>query len=96
MSLLTRLVNPNPGEDKLPVHQFMAGLAEYKRGAVTKNQFVNAFGLSGAEATQLDEFLSGLDLDSTDRSLIHDVLMLAEAGYYTNAQVKARLGLTSD
>lgn len=94
MSLLTRLIGTNTSGDKLPVHQFMAGLAEYKRGAVTKAQIVAAFDLSADEATALDEWLTNLDADTIDRALIHDVLMLAEEDRYTIAQVKARLGIT--
>jgi hypothetical protein len=93
MSLLTRLIDPAEGEEKLPVHQFMAGLAEYKRGAITGPQLVEAFNLSGAEATQLQNFLDNLDGDAIDRALIHDVLLLGETGLYSAAQVVSRLGV---
>lgn len=93
MTLLTRLLGSNPAEDKLPVHEFMAALAEYKRGAVTGPQVVTAFGLSAQEATAPQTFLNNLDGNSIDRAMIHDVLLLGEGGYYTEAQVKARLGV---
>jgi len=93
MSLLTRLVAPLEDEEKLPVHQFMAALAEYKRGAVTGAQLATAFDLTPEEATALQNFLSNLDSDTINRALIHDVLMLGEYGLYTLNQVKSRLGV---
>jgi hypothetical protein len=94
MSLLTRLIDPLEGEEKLPVHQFMAALAEYKRGAVTGAQVVSAFNLSGSEATALQEFLTNLDSDAINRAMIHDILMLGEDGQYPIATVRTRLGLS--
>jgi hypothetical protein len=91
MPLLDRLLGTE--EPKLPVHEFMAALAEYKRGAVSKAQIVSAFDLSAGEATALDAYLSALDADTIDRTLIHDVLMLGEGEYYTKAQVQSRLGV---
>lgn len=91
MALLDRLIGTE--EPKLPVHQFMAALAEYKRAAITGPQIVSAFDLSAGEATSLQDFLDNLDSVAIDRSMIHDVLLLAEAGYYTKAQVQARLGV---
>ena len=91
MSLLDRLLgNEDP---KLPVHQFMAALAEYKRGAITKQNVIDAFLLSVPEGTSLQTFLTKLDSDTIDRAFIHDVLLLGEAGYYTKSQVQTRLGL---
>lgn len=92
MSLLDRLIGTE--EPKLPVHQFMAAMAEYKRGSVTGAQVISGFGLSGAEATNLQDFLTNLDTDVINRQKIHDVLMLAEAGFYPKAKVKTELGLT--
>ena len=94
MSLLTRLIDPADDEDKIAVHQFMAGLAEYKRGSITKADLVTAFNLSASEATALDEFLANLDADTIDRAKIHDVLFLGEAGLYSSAKVKTELGIT--
>lgn len=91
MALLDRLLGTE--EPKLPTHQFMAALAEYKRGAITGPQIVSAFGLSGAEATALQFFLDNLDGSTIDRTLIHDVLLLGESGYYTKTQVQNRLGV---
>ena len=93
MSLLTRLIYPLDGETKLPVHQFMAGLAEYKRGAITGPQLATAFSLSETEEIQLQNFLTNLDTDAINREILHDVLMLGEGKYYTIAQVQTRLGI---
>jgi hypothetical protein len=97
MSLLSRLLGENAGgEDKIAVHQFMAALAEYDRGAVTGVQIKNVLGLTPAEATNLQEFLDGLDSAGINRDLVHDVLLLGEEGSYSKATVKSRLGLTAD
>jgi hypothetical protein len=71
----------------------MAALAEYKRGAVTGQNIVDAFNLSGSEATQLNTWLTNLDTDAINRQLIHDVLLLGEGEYYSKAQVQSRLGV---
>lgn len=91
MGLLQRLLGTE--EPKLAVHQFMAGLAEFKRGAVTKQNIIDAFGLSVDESNQLQTFLDNIDTDVISRDLIHDVLLLGETGKYTENQVKSRLGL---
>ena len=91
MGLLQRLEGSE--KPKLSPHEFMAGLAEYKRGAVTKAQIVAAFGLSAAEEIQLQNYLDNLDADTINRALIHDVLFLLEGGHYTVAQAKTRLGV---
>lgn len=91
MGLLQRILGTE--KEKIPEHQFMAALAEHKRGAITQQNIVDAFGLSPIEETQLQSFLNNLDTSTIDRTLIHDVLMLGCRGYYTEAQVKTRLGI---
>ena len=93
MSLLSRLVDPQPGEEKIACHQFMAALAEYRRGAVSPAQIVAAFNLDASETTQLQNWLDNLDADTINRQLIHDVLLLGEVGLYTQSQVAGRLGV---
>lgn len=90
MSLLTRLVDPLPGEEKLPIHQFQAGIAEFKRGFITAQQFFNAFNLSASEQTQMTTWFS---TGNTDRLQVHDILLLGEAGYYDVNTCKTRLGI---
>lgn len=93
MSLLTRLVDPQPGEEKLPVHQFQAALAELKRGApgVTVQTVATAFNLSAGEQTELASFVSTFYTDGINRDLIHDVLLLGEAGHYDLETCEERL-----
>lgn len=94
MTLLNRLLGTE--DPKLPIHQFMAALAEYKRTSITGQQVIDAFGLDAGEATALSEFLDNLDGDTIDRAKIHDVLLLGETGLYPKAKVKTELGLTND
>ncbi len=93
MTLLTRLISQSNIEDKLPVHTFMAALAEYKRGVITQQNIIDAFGLDSAEGIQLQNFLDNLDGNTIDRTLIHDVLLLGEAGHYNESKAKSRLGI---
>jgi len=93
MSLLSRLVDPSPGEVKLAVHQFMAALAELKRGApgVTVASIVTAFDLSAGEQTELEGLVNSAYLDKIDGVMLHDVLLLGEGGQYDLAAVQARI-----
>src|SRR6476659_9178846 len=94
MSLLSRLIGSNPtNELKLPVHQFMAALAELKRGAsgVTLSSIATFFNLDAGEQTDLQTFVSQQSGDVIAREEIHDVLMLGEAGAYTLQQCSDRL-----
>lgn len=95
MSLLTRLTQPQAGEERLPVHEFMASLAEFKRGApgVNATSIGDAFGLSQAERNQLNNFISNLNANTIDRALIHDVLLLGVGKFYTVNQCASRLGV---
>ncbi len=92
MALIDRVLGTE--EPKIPVHQFMAALAEYKRGAISGAQIVSTFGLSGPEATALQQFLINLDGDTINRAMIHDILLLGETGLYTKTNVMSRLGLS--
>lgn len=97
MTLLTRLIAPQElgggvTEVKLPVHQFLAALAEVRRGEVTRAQLIAGFSLDASEEEQLDTFISRMAADSISREEVHDVLMLAENGFRTPAQVLTRLG----
>lgn len=96
MSLLTRLVAPLPGEVKLPVHQFMAAIVEFKRNApgVSLASISAGFQLSIAEQNQLQTwYTTQVGNGNVPRELVHDVLMLGEIGLYSLAQVQNRLGL---
>lgn len=91
MSLLGRLIGTQ--KPKIPVHQFMAALAEYKRGAITGQNVVDGFELSEAEAIALQAFLTNLDTDTINRAKIHDVLLLGEVGLYSKEKAQTELGL---
>jgi hypothetical protein len=52
MSLYTRLMGID--QPKIPSHQFGAAIAEYSRGKWTRQNVIDAFGLSAGEATDLD------------------------------------------
>jgi hypothetical protein len=96
MSLLSRLVDPQEGEDRIPVHSFMAAVAEFKRGApgVNAASIAASFNLSAGETTALTTwYTTFVATDLVSRELVHDVLMLGADGKYTVAQVQNRLGL---
>jgi len=95
LTLLSRLVAPVGSEDKLPVHQFMAAIAEFRRGApgVTANSIAAAFDLDSSELTALTNWYVGQVLNNNvNREEVHDVLLLGEGGQYTLTQVRNRLG----
>lgn len=93
MSLITRLVAPAPGEIKLPVHQFMAAIAELQRGApnLTIADVATAFGLSPSEQVELNGVVTNLYVNGISRDLVHDALMLGEVNIYSLAQTQNRL-----
>ena len=105
MSLVSRLVSPDQiaGEIKLPVHQFTAAIAEYRRGASTMTgaDLVSKFNLSGAEITILQQWQTVIDASGMDgqqwKGLLEDIFELGEAGFYDMTEVETRLddlGLT--
>ncbi len=100
MTLLDRLLGLQPDpETRIPVHEFMAGVSEYKRGAVTRAQVKTAFNLSVDEGTQLDVWLDNFDADTLNRALVHDVLLLGSGRdennvpFYPKATVRTRLNV---
>lgn len=99
MSLLRRLVKPDrqAGETKLPVHQFAAGIAEYKRGEITGTDIASRFELSPTEITALIDWLAIINSSGKTmleiRAEVEDVLLLGEGGIYTLEEVQTRFGL---
>jgi len=97
MSLLTRLVDPDhqAGEEKIPVHQFTAAMAEYRRGALSGASFVAMFELVGDEVTTLQNWAANIDTSGKSpeqiRTEVEDILELGEHGYYDIATVQSRL-----
>lgn len=84
MSLYTRLAAPAEGEEKIPIHQFMAALAEGGRGEVTRAAVIATFNIEPADEPALDFLFDKMIGWTTDKSrfefrqVIHDVLLLAE------------------
>jgi len=104
MSLLTRLVDPQEGEQKIPIHQFMAATAEFVRGApgVNADSIAAAFNLSASEKSALTTwYINHVQTKNVNREEIHDVLLLGESikldasgeHMYSMQQVMNRLGL---
>ena len=83
---------------KISVHNFMAVLAERKRGFITTNQVITNLALSTAEQTELQRLVARvLDLVTPLTAIeIHDVLIMSEHGgvpYTTVEAVKTRFGV---
>lgn len=83
-------------EPHIPVHAFMAAMAEQRRGRVTGAQVATAFELDASaqqDAIALqNRFSGGNPITGVE---LHDILLLADAGlaYTTVAALKNRLGV---
>ena len=89
--------NAESGGAKIAVHAFGAALAEYARGAVTAQQIIAAFALSGDELTELAAIKAKYDglPDSAKAAAMgkfQDVMLLVEAGFYDKTKAKTELG----
>jgi len=80
-------------EPKLSVHRFVAAAAEVARGKVSATTAANALGLSQAERTEANTLITLVQNGTLNRPEVHDVLLLLEAGDYSVAQTKTRLGV---
>jgi len=84
-------------EPKIPVHAFMAALAERKRGQITGANIVTLFDLDATATTEVIALNARFDDVVTPLTgvEVHDVLLLADAGlgYTTVAALKNRLGV---
>ena len=96
MSLYSRLTSHN--EDKIPVHQFMAALAEMERGKFIRADIISMFGIAVADEAQLDQLTNARSAVAGPRRfefgrMIHDTLMLAEQelAYTTEASFFTRV-----
>lgn len=93
------------GFEKITVHTFFALNNERIRGQVTRQDVIDALGLTGDDITEYDALAALAPSGSTalaeaQKSLflgsVHSVFLLAEervAGYSTPTEVRARLGL---
>jgi len=95
MALYERLLRLE--EPRIPVHAFMAALAERKRGRVTAQQIVTVFNLDAAAITDASALNARFDdvVNPLTGVEVHDVLLLADAGlaYTTVTTLKNRLGV---
>jgi len=94
MSLYTRLMGIDT--PKISVHAFYSLMAERKRGKVTNQDVIDAFGLSAGEQTELSTLWTRINNDLLLAAELDDVLICAEhriAPYDTEAEVKTRLGV---
>ena len=96
MALFARLTASD--STKISVHAFSASLREWSRGAIARQNVIDAFALVGSDVTELDAIATtyqGLPDDGAKgRYLvkIHDVFLLCEAGLYGQAKAKSELG----
>ena len=79
MTVLSRLVDPQPGEAKIAVHQYTASIAERGRGNMTVSEFEAFFGFDAAEILEINNWFPTY---VGGRELLHDVLMLGEQKAY--------------
>lgn len=88
---------------KISVHRFGAALRQWARGQLTRQQVIDAFGLTGSDITELDALqaaYTAMPTNNTGNTLIkaarldemEDVFLLCETGDYTEAKAKSALG----
>jgi len=83
---------------KIPVHGFGAALSELARGAITRQNVIDEFELTGDDLTDLDAIIATHQALGSDdaklafRTTLEDVMILCEEGRYTKTVAKTRLG----
>ena len=102
MGLFERLLGTDREIDpKIPVHNFMAALAEFQRGAITKATVETMFGIRPQDQADFDlVFLKGPALVAGDRfefsRVLHDILLLGESGLIYTKPIEVRNRITSE
>lgn len=93
MAFYRRLIGLD--DPKIAIHQFMAAMAEFRRGRVTAAQIATAFNLDAAEQAEVTTLRARVTSDALTAAEIHDVGLLAESGlaYTTEAAMKTRFGV---
>ena len=102
MGLFARLTATD--NTKIHVHRFGAALREWATGGVTRQQVIDAFGLTGDEVTELDAIAAAytaLPSGNAAQALakanwlhrMEDIFILTEEGDYNETQAKSRLVL---
>lgn len=80
----------------IPVHLFVAVVAEHAKGNMTNNQARTALNLSAAEGNEAIALSARVQGGQLTRTEVHDVLLIAwdkHPPYDTVAAVKTRLGV---
>lgn len=98
MALIARLMGEDPEVygKKLPVHQYVAAVAEVARGSATAAPLVAKFDLDATEQAQTQALINAVTGGTLTRVEVHDVLLMAEQRlppYTSVAAVESRLGL---
>lgn len=98
MALYERLVLASDTNPKIPVHQFMAAVAEAVRGQSGRAAIITMFALRTEDEADLDFLIakvSGMAVAERFEftRVLHDILLLAERGlaYNTRASFVARI-----
>lgn len=90
-SLKERLYHTIPTGDageSISGHAFYAAARQLAAGAITAAEFKAVFDITDAEYDVLVAVVA-----AKTAPFVYDVLVLAEAGYYTPAQADSRLGI---
>lgn len=98
MGLYEKLVGSDPQDVSIPVHQFMAAVAERDRGVLDRQDLIDTFNIETADLEELDTILDKADSLAADRQfefgrMLHDILLLSEAGltYTTSTDFYTRI-----
>lgn len=97
MALINRLIGQGmaEGEEGIPIHQAVSGLAEYQRDHLTYDAFVSMFEATAVEKVSLTAWMAK-QTGKVDYAEIENILILGESGHYTIDEVKDRLGINPD
>jgi len=81
---------------RLPVHQYVASVAEVARGNASAAPLIAFYSLDAEEQAQTQTLIDAVEGGQLTRIEVHDVLLMAESGappYTTVIAVETRLGL---
>ena len=92
-NILDRIQHPGipEGVAAIPVHAYLAHLAEVVRGSVTSGDFSTYWNLDATEQANMTTMFNRIQADTIQRELVDDVLTLYEAGVYDQATALTRL-----
>jgi len=98
MALLNRLIGVNMTQEewergRLPIHECIAAWGEVGRGETTLEYCEAFFELTAEERTSLDDWFIAVGQGAFTLEELEGVLLLGSRGFYTEEQVRIRLGL---